>query len=211
MTNCKAAKTPSDPNQKLSVQMFNKENSLIGQVPYQEVVGSLMFLVQATRLNIAFAVGDVSRFNKEHNESHWKAVKRIFRYLKGTMNLKIRYKHKDISDFCVYSDADWGSDQDKRRSCSGFAVIFSGGVISWRSKRQAIVAQSTAEAEYSALAYAVKEMMWLKQMANELNVGIDQTTKVMCDSQSAIQLATEKAFRDRTKHIDIRSHYCMIF
>lgn len=121
--------------------------------------------------------------------------------------MKIRYKFNDISDFHASSDADWGSDLDKRRSCSGSVVSMSGAAIAWRSKRQPIVAQSSAESEYIALSYAVKEVMWLKQLARELNIGIDQQTVVFCDSKSAISLADEEAFRDRTKHIDIKFHY----
>lgn len=207
MDKCKPVRTPSDLNNKLTLKWWNESNDLTGKVPYQEAVGSLMYLALATRPDIAFAVGDVSRFNSKHCDGHWAAVKRIFRYLRGTANLKIRYKFNDISDFHASSDADWGSDLDKRRSCSGSVVSMSGAAIAWRSKRQPIVAQSSAESEYIALSYAVKEVMWLKQLARELNIGIDQQTVVFCDSKSAISLADEEAFRDRTKHIDIKFHY----
>lgn len=207
MDKCKPVKTPSDLNNKLTMRWLNETNDITGKVPYQEAVGSLMYLAQATRPDIAFAVGDVSRFNSNHCEGHWSAVKRIFRYLRGTSNLKLRYNFNDISDFFANSDADWGSDLDKRRSCSGCVILMSGAAIAWRSKRQPIVAQSSAESEYIALSYAVKEVMWLKQMAKELDIGIDQTTVVLCDSKSAINLSDEEAFRDRTKHIDIRYHY----
>lgn len=86
-------------------------------------------------------------------------------------------------------------------------IMLSGAAVSWRSKRQPIVAQSTAEAEYIALAHAIREMMWLKQMSEELNIALDKASKVFCDNQSAIHLAAEDAFRERTKHIDIRYHY----
>lgn len=207
MDRCKPVATPSDYNNKLTMRWVNDTNEITGKVPYQEAVGSLMYLAQGTRPDIAFAVGDVSRFNSKHCEGHWSAVKRIFRYLRGTSGLKLCYSFNDVSDFFACSDADWGSDLDKRRSCSGCVVSMSGGAIVWRSKRQPIVAQSSAESEYIALSYAVKEVMWLKQIAKELDIGIDEKTVVFCDSKSAINLADEEAFRDRSKHIDIKFHY----
>lgn len=107
MMDCKPVATPSDFNQKLSIEMV-KEGNLNGKVPYQEAVGSLLYLVQGTRPDIAFAVNDASRFNNNHGVAHWKAVKRIFRYLKGTINLKICYSGTE--SLLGYSDADWASD-----------------------------------------------------------------------------------------------------
>lgn len=178
MDKCKPVKTPSDLNNKLTMRWLNETNDITGKVPHQEAVGSLMFLLLATRPDIAFAVGDVSRFNSQHCDGHWSAVKRIFRYLRGTSNLKIRYTFNNVSDFFASSDADWGSDLDKRRSCSGYVISMSGAAIAWRSKRQPIVAQSSAESEYIALSQAVKEVIWLKQLAKELDIGIDKKTCV---------------------------------
>ncbi|KAK9680706.1 Reverse transcriptase (RNA-dependent DNA polymerase) [Popillia japonica] len=114
MAACKPAATPSDPSQRLSVRMCNTDE-VIENVPYQEAVGSLLYLAQGTRPDIAHAVNDVSRFNSNHGKAHWQAVKRIFRYLKGTVNLKLRYDSN--KELIGYSDADWASDVDKRRSC----------------------------------------------------------------------------------------------
>jgi hypothetical protein len=206
MEDSKPVGTPSDTNKKLATSDVNAKNDLTGKIPYQEAVGSLLYLAQCTRPDIAFAVNDVSRFNGKHSEAHWAAVKRIFRYLKGTVNLKLIFSNRKLDGLQVFSDADWGSDPDKRRSCSGIVVKLSGGAISWSSKRQPIVALSSTEAEYIALSSAVCESIWIKQLMDELDKTFADRIKIYCDNQSSIKLAESDAFRPRTKHIDIRYH-----
>lgn len=168
MAESKPVKTPSDTSSKLSIQTITSENSLVGKVPYQEAVGSLLYLTQSTRPDIAFAVNDVSRFNANHDGTHWTAVKRISRYFRGTSNAKLRYS-KSGEGLIAYSDADWASEIDKRRSCSGFIIKLAGAAICWSSKRQPIVALSSTEAEYIALSSTVCEIIWLEQLADELD------------------------------------------
>lgn len=206
MHDCKPVKTPSDTSEKLSIHTITPDDSLVGKVPYQEAVGSLLYLAQSTRPDIAFAVSDVSRFNHHHGTAQWRAVKRIFRYLKGTSNAKIRYS-KSNAGIIAYSDADWGSETDKRRSCSGYVIKLSGAAICWMSKRQPIVALSSTEAEYIALSSTICELIWLKQLIDELNTNIAKSITVFCDNQSTIKLAASDAYRPRTKHIDIRYHH----
>lgn len=210
MEDCKPVSTPSDVNQKLSINnTSNKEEDvdITGSVPYQELVGCLLFLVQGTRPDIAFAVNDVSRFNSNHRTVHWKAVKRILRYLKGTVEFKLHYTKNGNKNLVGYTDSDWASDVDKRRSCSGNVFKLSNGAISWYSKRQQTVALSSTEAEYMAMASCVQESIWLKQFGCELDKSFEGPVHLLCDNQSAIQLANCDGYRQRTKHIDIRHHY----
>lgn len=205
MADSKPVKTPSETGNKLSIQTITPENSLVGQIPYQEAVGSLLYLTQLTRPDIAFAVNDVSRFNANHESTHWMAVKRIFRYLKGTSNARLRYTRTG-KGIVAFSDADWASEIDKRRSCSGFVINMSGAAICWSSKRQPIVAMSSTEAEYIALSTTASELVWLKQFADELKLKIANNVTIFCDNQSTIKLTASDAYRPRTKHIDIRFH-----
>lgn len=206
MSDCKPVKTPSDPNQKLSIEMCDSEDENSEAYPYQEAVGSLLYLVQGTRPDIAFAVNDVSRFNNNHGKAHWAAVKRIFRYIKGTADLKIKYSGD--SALSGFVDADWASDVDKRRSCTAYVFTMGGGAISWNSKRQATVALSSTEAEYMALSTAAQEAAWLRQFGDELDSSLKEKPIVIaCDNQSAINLAETDGFRVRSKHIDIRHHH----
>jgi hypothetical protein len=210
MSDCKPVGTPSDTSIKLSANNLTGE-SLKGKIPYQEIVGSLLFIAQGTRPDIAFAVNNASRFNNNPHEQHWAAVKRILRNLRGTSHLKLRYTKKGGPKVHAYSDADWASDADERRSCSGYMIMFSNAAIIWCSKRQNTVALSSTEAEYIALSSAVCDVIWLKQLAEEIKVNMSDPIIIYCDNQSTIKLAELDAFRPRTKHIDIRFHHIRQF
>lgn len=148
----------------------------------------------------------MSRFNAGHNESHWVAVKRILRYLKGTIDYRLRYK-KNEEDLQTYTDSDWGSCIDDRKSRSGYTLLLSGAAITWESKKQNIVALSSAEAEYIALSSATREVIWTIQLLDELNERPSKPVTIWCDNTSALDLASSEAYRPRTKHIDIRFHH----
>lgn len=124
----------------------------------------------ATRRDIAQAVSAVSKFNANPDASHLTAVKRILRYLKGTMNHALKYEKSDSGALIGYSDADWAGDQDDSRSTTGNIFLLSGGAVSWLSKKQATVALSTAEAEYIPLSRAAQEGIWLKRLLGDLGV-----------------------------------------
>ncbi len=205
MQDSKPMGTPSDTSQKLSSAITLGEEK--NDVPYQQVVGCLLYLSQCTRPDIAYAINDVSRFNGKHAEIHWKAVKRILRYLKGTVNYKLSYRKSEDYMISGYTDADWASDIDSRRSCTGYVFKLSNAAITWGSKRQKTVALSSTEAEYMALGSAVQEAIWLRQLAYELEQNLKRPINLYCDNQSTIKLAESEAYRHRTKHIDIRHHF----
>ncbi len=206
---CKSIGNPSDVNQKLSNEMSSEviTDEERNKIPYQQAVGSLLYLAQCTRPDIVYAVNDVSRFNSNYKTAHWKAVKRIFRYLKGTMDTKLKFEKDQNFEIRGYSDADWASDVDKRRSCTGYLFKLSNGAITWSSKRQQTVALSSTEAEYMAMSSATQEALWLKQLAEELDKNLRKPIKLFSDNQSAIKLSESEAYRPRSKHIDIRFHF----
>lgn len=205
MTNCNPIDTPSDANQRLVKEEPSGDFDPVN-IPYQQMVGCILYLTQGTRPDIAFAVNNVSRYNNCYTKTHWMAVKRIIRYLKGTKDLRLMFK-KNAKDYVFgYCDADWASDVNDRKSCTGYVFLRSGGAISWNSKRQPTVALSTTEAEYMALSAATQESMWLKQFEDEI-FGSDRTMNIFCDNQSAINLANNNGYSARCKHIDIRHHY----
>lgn len=207
MLNCNAAKSPGDPNQKLTEKTINSSNDLVGKVPFQELIGSLLYVAQITRPDISFCVNNVSRFNAKHSIEHWEAALRILKYLKGTSDYVLVYKAEAKNKMHAYTDADYASEIDKRRSCSGFVVKLAGGAINWHSKRQEIVAVSSTEAEYIALSTTAKEMLYLNQLMFELtNVSIEPS-QIYVDNTSSINLAKNAAYHDRTKHIDVRFHH----
>ena len=181
------------------------EAARMAKIPYREAIGSLMYASVATRPDISFAVSTLSQFLENPGEAHWEAVKRIFRYLAGTKGHALTYGG-EREELTGYTDAD-GSSQDHRRAISGLAFFIDGGAVSWSSRKQELVALSTAEAEYIAATHAAKEGIWLRRFIGELYGPIDNPTTLYCDNQAALTLATTDNFHARTKHIDIRYHF----
>ena len=168
----------------------------------------MMYDMIATRPNIAYGVGLVSRFMSCPSKDHWQAVKWLLRYLNGSSKLGLVYgKAKNdqvkIKSFC---DANFAADLDKRRSLTSYVFTLGGNVVSWKSTLQHIVALSTTEAEYVALTETIKEGIWLKGITNELGIS-GNLVKLFCDSQSSIHLSKNTTFHERTKHIDVRLHF----
>jgi hypothetical protein len=207
MWESKPVATPLD-NSRLHTAEEGYECDPEDRKQYQSAVGSLMYAMLGTRPDIAFAVSVVSRYASNPTEAHWKAVKRILRYLRSTITLELVYKG-DLKPLVGYSDADWAGDQDTRRSTSGYIFNIGSGAISWSSKRQPTVALSSCEAEYMGQTQAAKEAIWLRDLLENLTASPEelQATIVYCDNQGAIALAKNPQFHARTKHIDIQHHF----
>jgi Reverse transcriptase (RNA-dependent DNA polymerase) len=214
LEDAKLLASPMEPSAHLTNTQCPATSREIGDmrdVPYREAVGSLMYATIATRPDIAFAIGILSRFSTNPGRAHWEAVKRVFRYLKGTRELWLTFGNNtcDAShshDFIGYADAD-GSMQEDRHAISGYAFLIDGGAVSWSSKRQEIIVLSTTEAEYVAATHAAKEALWLRTFVSEIFGPISNTTTLYSDNQSAIALSKDHQYHARTKHIDIRFHY----
>jgi hypothetical protein len=177
----------------------------MAKTPYREAIGSLMYAAIATCPDISFAVLTLLQFLENLGETHWEAVKRIFRYLAGTKNHMLTYRGEQ-HELTGYTDAD-SMLQDHRRAISGHTYLIDRGAISWQSCKQELVTLSTAEAEYVATTHTAKEGIWLQHLISELyNVVITPTT-LHCNNQAALTLATTDNFHMRTKHIDICYHF----
>ncbi|OAE29694.1 hypothetical protein AXG93_509s1470 [Marchantia polymorpha subsp. ruderalis] len=176
-------------------------------VPYEQAVGSLMYLMVCTRPDIAFAMGKVSRYMSNPGKVHWEAVKWILRYLKSTLDYGLLFDGllDNAKSLFGYVDADYGQDLDKRRSTTGYVFTLGGGSISWRSTLQKCVAQSTTEAEYVAAAEAAKEAIWLDRLIMEMGLK-HGVVNLHSDSHSILHLAANQVMGSRVKHIDIRRH-----
>jgi hypothetical protein len=210
MESCKPVRTQQEPGLQLTKDMCVKtkdDMEYMKKVPYRSAVGSLMYVMVATRPDIASAVGAVSQYCENPGPTHWKAVKRIFRYLQGTQNYMLCY---DGNKSCIlegYSDANWGGDIDTRRSTTGYCFIKNGGCISWRSKRQPTVAISTTESEYMALSEATQEAIWLRTLLAELLRFKQQSVIIHEDNQGCIAISKNPEHHKRTKHIAIKYHF----
>jgi len=224
MSECKPASTPlnTGAGERLTAAMSPAtaaEMEEMRRIPYRSAVGSLMYLMIATRPDIAYAVGVVSRFLENPGKFHWQAVKHILRYVRGTVDTVLqlggcphvsaelgtgRASHAELSGYC---DADWASDDDTRRSTTGYIFTLGTGAISWSSKRQPTVALSTTEAEYMSASAAAREVVWLRTLMEELGVRQEGVTVIRCDNQGAIALTRNPVQHQRSKHIDIRFHF----
>ena len=174
---------------------------------YMEVVGSLQYGATISRADIAFATNALARFMANPGIDHYKAAKHCLRYLVGTATLKIKYGTADDEIQAVgYSDADWASNPDNRRSTTGWVFELAGGPISWRSKLQPTVALSSCEAEYMAQADAAQEAVHIKSLLAELGFPQDPIP-VMVDNQGAKALAENDMVSQRSKHIAVKHHF----
>ena len=211
MQDCNSILTPMDPGTKLSTEMSLKDNNQnemekMKAVPYQNAIRSLMYAMLGSRPDIAYAVGAVSRYLSNPGEGHWKAVKCIFRYLKGTIAYELTYGEAAVLQ--GYTDADLAGAIDDRRSTSGYIFKLSGGTITWSSKKQNTVALSSTEAEYMSLCQATKEATWIKRLLIELGSHqADNPVDIFCDNQGAIALAKNAIHHTRTKHINVQFHF----
>lgn len=202
MSHCKTIETPMEINLRLE----KSENSLCNKnIPYRQLIGNLMYLAVLTRPDIAYSVCYLSQFNNSYDETHWKHLKRILKYLKGTKNYGLVFS-KDNSYIEGYVDADWGSDSNDRKSFSGFCFKLSGTVISFECRKQRNVALSSTEAEYISMSEASKEAIYLKRLLFEI-LGNSETITLYNDCQSAQKLILNPVYHRRSKHIDIRYHF----
>lgn len=204
MEACKEASTPLEPNIKLCKP--ENQSREMNKYPYQQLIGSLMYLAVATRPDIAYAVSLLSQFNTNYEKRHWDAAKRVLRYLKGTSDYGI-YFSKNQEELKGFADADWGGCINDRRSYTGYCFKLSSGAISWESRKQRTVALSSTEAEYMGLSEAVKEAVYLRKFFEELEIEETQELIIYNDNQGAAKLAKNSQFHGRTKHIDIRYHF----
>ena len=181
----------------------------MARVPYQAAVGALLYLSVCTRPDIAFAVSSVARFMSNPGSTHWEAVKRILRYLKGTLHhgLVFRFSASGFL-FSASSDATWGSvDVDRFRSTTGYVISCNGTPVSWRSSFQRCTALSSTEAEYIAASDACREVVWFRSLLFELRISYPSPSVIYVDNRGCIDLSSNPIHHERNKHIHIRYHF----
>lgn len=203
MEKSNAVANPVMPGSKLSK---DGDGNSVDATLYKQIVGSLMYLT-ATRLDLMFAVSLISRYMEKPTVQHLTVAKRILRYLKGTLELGILYKHGQKAELLAYSDSDYAGDLDDRKSTSGYVFMLGSGVISWSSKKQPVVTLSTTEAEFIAAASCACQAIWLRRILENLGHDQRRCITVLCDNSSAIKLSKNPVMHGRSKHIDVRFHF----
>ncbi|KAJ9568111.1 hypothetical protein OSB04_004077 [Centaurea solstitialis] len=202
MVSCNPCSTPADTRTKLAVDGEPVPDPTL----YRSLAGALQYLT-FTRPDIAYAVQQVCLFMHDPRLTHLNALKRILRYLKGTLSHGLHIKASVVDRLVAYSDADWADCPNTRRSTSGFCVYLGDNLVSWSSKRQHVVSRSSAEAEYRGIANVVAETAWLRNLLLELCCPLSRATVVFCDNVSAMYLASNPVQHQRTKHVEIDLHF----
>jgi hypothetical protein len=198
MTNCTAVSTPMDTNSKVAA---DAGSPVADPSEYRSLAGALQYLTM-TRSDLAYAVQQICLHMHDPRDGHLAIVKRILRYVRGTASSGLLLAATPSTDIVAYSDADWAGCPDTRRSTSGYCVYLGGALVSWSSKRQATVSRSSAEAEYRAVANAVADCVWLRQLLGELLCVVDKATMVF-----AVYLFANHVHHQRTKHIELGIHF----
>jgi hypothetical protein len=201
-------KTPMED--RLSEANRGKTLTKEDQAKYRMIVGSLLYLACWTRPDISFAVSELSRFVSSAGEVHMKAAQRVLRYLKGTRELGLQYKKSNDQVNVLWGcvDSDWAGCLDTRRSTSGYVLLLNGCAVSWKSKRQSVVALSSAEAEFMAASSLVQEVIAVRKLLEKLGVPQKEPTTIGEDNRTCIAWSEGSVGgSDRAKHIDLRKHF----
>ncbi|RVX20036.1 Retrovirus-related Pol polyprotein from transposon RE2 [Vitis vinifera] len=203
MLGCKPAETPMDTTVKLEE---SDGSAPVDKGRYQRLVGKLIYLSH-TRPDIGFSVSVVSQFMNNPTEKHMTAVIRILRYLKMTPGKGLFFQRTTKKEIEIFSDADWAGSVTDRRSTSGYCSFVWGNLVTWRSKKQSVVARSSAETEFRAMTQGICEGIWLNRLLEELRVPLKHPMVLYCDNQAAISIAKNPVHHDRTKHVEIDRHF----
>uniref|UniRef100_A0A2N9F9L9 Integrase catalytic domain-containing protein n=1 Tax=Fagus sylvatica TaxID=28930 RepID=A0A2N9F9L9_FAGSY len=186
----------------LSQSHYIKKGMDISQLEYSQIIGSLMYIMNCTRPDIAYSVSKLSRYTSNPGEDHWKAIVRVLRYLKYTLNYGVHYtRYPAVLE--GYSDANWISDTNDTKSTSGYVFTLGGAAVSWKSSKQTCIARSTMESEFIALDKAGEEAEWLRHFLEDMPMWTKPVPPICihCDSQSAIGRAQSYMYNGKSRHI----------
>ncbi|CAL0307768.1 unnamed protein product [Lupinus luteus] len=202
-TSCKPSKTPVDTKSKVSATSGSPFHD---PTLYRSLAGALQYLT-FTRPDISYAVQQVCLHMHDPRIDHMSTLKRIIRYVQGTLDYDLHLYSSPTSTLVSYTDADWGGCPDTRRSTSGYCVFLGDNLISWSSKRQPTLSRSSSEAEYRGVANVVSKSCWIRNLLLELQCPVHKATLVYCDNVSAIYLSRNPVQHQRTKHVEMDIHF----
>jgi len=198
----KPVSTPSDP----SVKLHNDASPLFTDISaYRRLIGRLIYL-NTTRPDITFITQQLSQFLSKPTQTHYHAALRVLKYMKGSPGKGIFFPRAAGLHIQGYTDADWAGCRDTRRSISGHCFFLGQSLICWRTKKQPTVSRSSYEAKYRVMTSATCELQWLLYLLRDLHVTCAKLHVLYCDNQSAMHIAVNPVFHERTKHLEIDCH-----
>ncbi|XP_019175666.1 PREDICTED: uncharacterized protein LOC109170988 [Ipomoea nil] len=202
MLDCKPLATPASVTHAVS----SSDQPFDNPTQYRRIVGALQYLT-ITRPDLSYAVNRLCQFMHSLTTDHWTMVKRVLRYIKGTIDYGLRLSPSSTTAIHAYSDSDWAGCPIDRKSTSGFAVFLGSNLVSWLSRKQHTVARSSTEAEYKALADVAAEVTWIVSLLRELWLHSRQPSTLWCDNLGATYLCANPVFHAQTKHVEIDYHF----
>lgn len=206
MMDCNPMSTPMESS--IDYLALNTQEEC--NAPIRNLLGSLMYAMLCTRPDICFALNILSRYQSKTNDYLWESLKRILKYVKGSLNVKLIYKRNNYYDHILdgFADSDWARNTNDRISTSGYLFrMFESNQICWNSKKQKSVACSSTEAEYMAMFEAAKEACWLRSLLKSINLNINVPIIIYEDNTGCISLSENPVHHKRSKHIDIQYHF----
>lgn len=199
----KPAPTPMEQNHNLA---RNKSDFLTKPATYRRLVGRLVYLA-VTRPEISYAVHTLAQFLQHPRLNHWDAALRLVLYLKGAPGQGVFLSADSDLHITAFCDSDWAACPLTRQSLTGYVVMLGGSIVSWKTKKQHTVSQSSAEAEYRAMAMTLSELKWTKELLESFAVRQRFPMSFFCDSKAALHIAANPVFHERTKHIEADCHF----
>ncbi|GKA44620.1 ribonuclease H-like domain-containing protein [Tanacetum coccineum] len=206
MQNCNPCRTPVDTESKLG----SDGDPVSDPTLYRSLAGALQYLT-FTRPDLSYAVQQVCLYMHDPRDPHFTALKRILRYVRGTLDYGLQLHVSSTTQLSAYTDADWAGCPVTRRSTSGYCVFLGDNLLSWSAKRQVTLSRSSAEAEYRGVANVVAETAWIRNLLCELHTPLFTATLVYCDNVSAVYMSANPVQHQRTKHIEIDIHFVRDF
>ncbi|GEM11437.1 gag-Pol polyprotein [Rhodotorula toruloides] len=205
----RTAPTPMVPNQQLVPAPDDHVPTPDFRRRYLQAVGSLMYAMLGTRVDLAHVVGVLGRHAARPDNTHWAAVLRALQYIRGTLDYGLEYTpdSSPLRGFEAYSDSDWGACPTTSRSTMGYVFLLANGAVSWSSKLQPRVTASSREAEYLGLSHACKETVYLTQLLGELGFPAEGAAVLYGDNQGANALSKDPQFHNRTRHLRLTEHF----
>ncbi|PWA81315.1 ribonuclease H-like domain, Reverse transcriptase, RNA-dependent DNA polymerase [Artemisia annua] len=199
MLDCNETLIPMDPGTRLTK---NTEGTMVNSSKYRSLIGCLRYLLH-TRPDLSYSIGLLSHFMQEPKEQHMKAIRQVLRYVKGTINYGITYKHNGGNKIQGFSDSSYGVNTQEGKGTTGIIFYYGDSPISWSTKKQDTVALSSCESEFIAATQA----LWLKGLLSRLTHSNEEKVTIMVDNKSAIELIKNPVFHGRSKHIDTKYHF----
>jgi hypothetical protein len=205
MSMCKQVNTPPSTSEKLSTYIgtpLGPEDA----TRYRSIDGALQYLM-LTRLDLTFVVNKVYQYLHAPIDAYWAAVKRILRYLQGSVNLGLKIVKNNSLLVSAFNDADWTCCIDDMRSTGGYAIFLGNNLVSWSARKQPTGSRSSTEAKYKAIANVTTKVMWIQTLLYEIAISSLKQARMWCDNLGATYLASNPVFHRRVKHIEIDYHF----